>query len=46
MSHILIGGYNLIGIAHKSPEKARNDIIKALSEYSKLFLANKIKKIY
>ncbi|MBI4697501.1 MAG: NYN domain-containing protein [Nitrospirae bacterium] len=36
MPNILIDGYNLIGIAHKSLEKARNDIIKALSEYSRL----------
>jgi len=36
MSYILIDGYNLIGIAHKNLEKARSDIIKKLSEYSKL----------
>ncbi|MCK5286595.1 MAG: NYN domain-containing protein [Thermodesulfovibrionia bacterium] len=35
MAHILIDGYNLIGIAHKNLEKARTDIIEKLSEYSK-----------
>lgn len=34
MAYILIDGYNLIGIAHKSLEKARNDIIERLHLYS------------
>ncbi len=34
MAHILIDGYNLIGIAHKNLEKARNDIIEKLRNYS------------
>ena len=34
MAHILIDGYNLIGIAHKSLEKARNDVIERLHLYS------------
>ncbi len=36
MAHIIIDGYNLIGIAHKNLEKARNDIIEKLSEYTRL----------
>lgn len=36
MAHILIDGYNLIGIAHTNLEKARRDIIEKLSLYSKL----------
>ena len=36
MAKILIDGYNLIGIAHGDLEKARNDIIKQLREYSKI----------
>ncbi|MEK7822702.1 MAG: NYN domain-containing protein, partial [Nitrospirota bacterium] len=36
MAYILIDGYNLIGIAHKDLEKARNDIIEKLCRYSEL----------
>ncbi|MDH4028143.1 MAG: NYN domain-containing protein [Nitrospirota bacterium] len=36
MAHILIDGYNLIGIAHADLEKARNDIIRSLAEYSSI----------
>lgn len=36
MAYILIDGYNLIGIAHKNLEKARNDLIQKLCEYSNL----------
>ncbi len=36
MAYILIDGYNLIGIAHKNLEKARNDIIEKLCKYSEL----------
>ena len=36
MSYIIIDGYNLTGIAHKSLEKARNDIIEKLRSYSEL----------
>lgn len=34
MAHILIDGYNLIGIAHGNLQKAREDIIKTLQEYA------------
>ncbi len=34
MSSILIDGYNLIGIAHKDLEKARNDLVRDLREYA------------
>lgn len=34
MAHILIDGYNLIGTAHGSLEKARNELIRKLKEYS------------
>jgi len=34
MAYILIDGYNLIGIAHKNLEKARNDLIQKLCKYS------------
>ncbi len=36
MAYILIDGYNLIGIAHNSLEKARNDIVEKLCRYSSL----------
>jgi predicted RNA-binding protein with PIN domain len=36
MAYILIDGYNLIGIAHKNLEKARNDIIEKLCKYSEI----------
>jgi hypothetical protein len=36
MANILIDGYNLIGIAHKNLEKARNDLLKKLSMYAKI----------
>lgn len=36
MAYILIDGYNLIGIAHKNLEKARNNLIEKLCEYSEL----------
>jgi len=36
MAYILIDGYNLIGIAHKNLEKARNDIIERLCKYSEI----------
>jgi predicted RNA-binding protein with PIN domain len=35
MAYILIDGYNLIGIAHKNLESARNELIRNLHEYSK-----------
>ncbi|GAB4543237.1 MAG: NYN domain-containing protein [Thermodesulfovibrionia bacterium] len=35
MAHLLIDGYNLIGVLHKDLEVARNDILRKLSEYSK-----------
>jgi len=35
MASILIDGYNLIGIAHKDIDKARNSLIDNLSEYSR-----------
>ncbi len=34
MAHILIDGYNLIGIAHKSLERARQDLIQTLHRYA------------
>lgn len=34
MANIVIDGYNLIGIAHKNLEKARNDLIQRLSKYA------------
>ncbi len=34
MAYILIDGYNLIGIAHKNLEKARNELIQRLFNYS------------
>ncbi len=36
MAKILIDGYNLIGTAHGNLEKARNEIINTLKEYSKV----------
>ncbi len=36
MAHILIDGYNLIGIAHTSLEKARGKLIENLNIYSEL----------
>lgn len=36
MAHILIDGYNLIGIAHRELEKARNAIIERLHRYASL----------
>ncbi|GBE40859.1 YacP-like NYN domain protein [bacterium BMS3Bbin09] len=38
MAHILIDGYNLIGTAHGSLEKARNDLIDQLQKYSQIKL--------
>lgn len=34
MAHILIDGYNLIGIGHEDFEKARSKIIKELQQYA------------
>lgn len=34
MAHLLIDGYNLIGIAHKDLEKARQDLIRKLYNYA------------
>lgn len=34
--HIIIDGYNLIGTAHHNIEEERNQLIEALSEYSKI----------
>ncbi len=34
MAHILIDGYNLIGISHENLEKARSKIIKDLQQYA------------
>ncbi|RJQ16712.1 MAG: hypothetical protein C4560_09175 [Nitrospiraceae bacterium] len=34
MAHILIDGYNLIGIAHGNLEMARNDLIQKLYKYA------------
>ena len=36
MAHILIDGYNLIGIAHGNLEAARNELIDKLQEYSRI----------
>ncbi|MBI4849421.1 MAG: NYN domain-containing protein [Nitrospirae bacterium] len=36
MSHILIDGYNLIGIAHWNLEKARNVLVQKLYEYAQI----------
>ncbi len=36
MAYILIDGYNLIGIAHGNLEKARNDLILRLMQYSEI----------
>ncbi len=36
MAYILIDGYNLIGIAHRDLQKARNDLIQKLCNYSNL----------
>lgn len=36
MAHILIDGYNLIGTAHDSLEKARNELIVKLQRYASL----------
>jgi len=36
MAHILIDGYNLIGTAHDSLEKERNDLIGKLKKYSEI----------
>jgi predicted RNA-binding protein with PIN domain len=35
MAYLLIDGYNLIGTAHRNLEKARNDIIERLGNFSK-----------
>lgn len=35
MAYLLIDGYNLIGTAHGDLEKARNELIRELSDYSK-----------
>ncbi len=35
MANILIDGYNLIGIAHKDLEKARQELIQKLHGYAK-----------
>lgn len=35
MAHILIDGYNLIGITHKDLEKTRQELIQKLHEYAK-----------
>ncbi|RJQ54627.1 MAG: hypothetical protein C4526_05230 [Nitrospiraceae bacterium] len=34
MAHILVDGYNLIGIAHKDLEKERDGLVRKLYEYS------------
>ncbi len=34
MAHVLIDGYNLIGIAHENLEKARNELIMDLLKYA------------
>ncbi len=36
MAHLLIDGYNLIGIAHRDLEKARNSLVEKLAKYSAL----------
>ena len=36
MANILIDGYNLIGVAHRDFEKARNELIQRLNRYSNL----------
>jgi predicted RNA-binding protein with PIN domain len=36
MAHLLIDGYNLIGIAHNDLEKARKDLIQKLCEYTRI----------
>lgn len=36
MAYILIDGYNLIGTAHDSLEKVRNDLIDKLKKYSEI----------
>lgn len=36
MAHLLIDGYNLLGIFHKNLEKAREDLISRLERYSSL----------
>jgi predicted RNA-binding protein with PIN domain len=36
MAHILIDGYNLIGIAHDNLESARNNLLHDLKDYSEL----------
>ncbi len=36
MANILIDGYNLIGIAHRNFEKARNDLILQLDRYASM----------
>ena len=36
MAHILIDGYNLIGIAHGNLEQARNELIEQLQKYSRI----------
>ena len=36
MAYILIDGYNLIGIAHDNLEKARNELVRRLQEYSQI----------
>ena len=40
LANILIDGYNLIGIAHDSLEKARNDIIAKLRAIQKLAIVH------
>ena len=36
MADILIDGYNLIGIAHRNFEQARNELISQLNRYASL----------
>ncbi|MBI5739750.1 MAG: NYN domain-containing protein [Nitrospirae bacterium] len=34
MAHILIDGYNLIGVAHRDLERAREDLVRTIYEYA------------
>lgn len=36
MAHIIIDGYNLIGISHDNLENARNELVESLREYLKI----------
>jgi hypothetical protein len=36
MANILIDGYNLIGVAHRDFEKARNDLLQRINRYADL----------